>query len=151
MKKTNKKIEEKIKSLRQEADTLEKLLVPARSSHQKQMIQSLKEKVKEISKPLKLEWHPQSTINLSKVDISFDWIEIGGGEVLIDYCDIECDIDEQINELHIKLEKEFSKWFVNCPQLKQRNKEIKEVLNQVEKASEELEMDEYDLMNEVGI
>lgn len=151
MKKPNKEIEEKIKKLRQEADTLEKLLTPIRNPHQKYMIQSLKERVKEVGKPLKLEWRPQSTINLSKVDVSFDWIEISDGEIFIDYCDIEQDIDDQINELHDKLEKEFNRWVVNCPQLKQRNKEIKEVLNQVEKAAEELEMDNYDLMNEVGI
>lgn len=149
MKKSDKAIKNKVERLRQEADILEKSLVPTRTPQQKQIIQSLKERVKGCGKPLKLEWHPQTILNLPKIDICAEWVE--EDKIRLDYYDVEYDIDDLIQNYHVQLEKEFNRWVANCPQLRQKNKEIKEVCSQVVKAAEELEIDEYDLMDEVGM
>lgn len=135
----------KIKQLRKEADKLEATILAPK----KKIIRKLKEEVKKVSKSLQLEWDPKSRPEPSEIKFFVSWME--GDDIYLSHDNMENEIEDVVHEYRLALNKEFDRWIAKCPELLQRNREIKKVCEQIDECAAELGMDKYDLMRELGM
>lgn len=136
---------DKIKQLRYEANKLEKELL----SPKNKIIKDLSKKVNKVSEGLDLEWQPKSTPKAEKMAFTAYWEE--EDKITLSHHHMEYELDRLLDEYRWELNAEFDKWVAKCPKLKQRNKEIKEVCDQIDETAKGLGISSIKLMGELGI